>query len=222
MTSVPEASSPAIDRLAALIPEELMDVPGHSFYSGEAGFAGRSWLYLLAENPGSDGGETVRQQLQNVKEGPSAYSAYATQTWKPAGRIDHSVLHLLRHLSLDPTEVPASCLIFNRTRGESDLVGSFSRLADLCWPFHEAVVRDLGVDVVVCFGKKTAEYVRNRFDAHEHIDQFVEQNNRGWTSSTDRGRDGLKVVSVTHPSRVDWRNPAADVSPLVARALASN
>ena len=222
MTSVLETATPAVDRLAALIPDELMDVPGHAFYSGEAGFAGRSRLYLLAENPGSDGMETVRQQLLHLREGPSAYSAYATHTWKPAGRIDHSVLHLLRRLSLNPTEVPASCLIFGRTRGESDLAGSFDRLADLCWPFHQMVVGNLGVDVVVCFGKKTGAYVRRRFDAHEQIDQFVERNNRGWTSHTHRGRDGLKVVSVTHPSRVDWRNPAADVSPLVARALDGN
>lgn len=221
LTSVSETATPAIDRLAALIPDELMDVPGHAFYSGEDGFTGRSRVYLLAENPGSEGTETVRQQLHNVKEGPSAYSAYATHTWKPAGRIDHSVLHLLGQLSLDPTKVPASCLIFGRTRGESDLAGDFSRLADLCWPFHETVVSDLGVDVVVCFGKKTGAYVRDRFNAHEHIDQFVERNNRGWTSHTHRGRDGLKVVTVTHPSRVDWRNPAADVSPLVARALES-
>ena len=199
-----------------------MDVPGHAFYSGEAAFAGRSRLYLLAENPGSDGPETVRQQLHNIRNGPSAYSAFATHTWKLAGRIDHSVLHLLRRLSLNPTEVPASCLIFSRTRGESDLVGSFDRLADLCWPFHQTVVDSLDVDVIVCLGKKTGAYVRRRFDAHEQIDQFVEQNNRGWTSQTHLGRDGLKVVSVTHPSRVDWRNPAADVSPLVARALNGN
>ncbi|WP_149814636.1 hypothetical protein [Serinicoccus marinus] len=84
------------------------------------------------------------------------------------------------------------------------------------------MVDSLDVDVIVCLGKKTGAYVRRRLDAHEQIDQFVEQNNRGWTSHTHLGRDGLKVVSVTHPSRVDWRNPAADVSPLVARALNGN
>ncbi|MDT0201810.1 hypothetical protein [Nocardioides sp. AE5] len=56
-------------------------------------------------------------------------------------------------------------------------------------------------------------------DAHEEIDQFVETNARGWRSTTHLGREGHKVVTVTHPSRADWRNPAADVSPLVARAL---
>lgn len=196
-----------------------MDVPGHAFYAGEGAFSGRSRLYLLGENPGSDGLETVRQQWHNLKRGASSYSAFATHTWKPAGRIDHSVLHLLRRLSLDPSEVPASCLIFSRTRGESDLAGIFDRLADLCWPFHQEVVDSLGVDVIVCFGKKTGAYVRTRLDAHHQIDQFVEENNRGWTSHTHLGRDGRKVVSVTHPSRADWRNPAADVSPLVARAL---
>lgn len=217
-----ETATPTVDRLSELIPGELMDAPGHAFYSGESAFAGRSRLYLLAENPGSDGVETVRQQLNDLREGPAAYSAYATHTWKLAGRIDHSVLHLLRELSLNPTEVPASCLIFSRTRSESDLAGSFDRLADLCWPFHQMVIGDLGVDVIVCFGKRTGDYVRRRLEAHELIDQLVERNNRGWTSHTHRGQHGLKVATVTHPSRADWRNPAADVSPLVARALDGN
>lgn len=216
------SSTPAIDRLAKLIPTEMMDVPGHAFYTGEAGFSGKSPLYLLGENPGGDGTETVRQQLQNVRSTASPYSAYSTHTWKPAGRIDANVAHLLGRLSRDLTRVPASCLIFSRARSEADLAGGFSRLADICWPFHKMVIESLEVRVVVCFGKKTGAYVRKRFNAHREVDQFVEQNNRGWTSTTHLGSGGIKVVTVTHPSRADWRNPAADVTPLVARALRAN
>ena len=64
-----ESNTPGIDGFAQLIPDELMDVPGHVFYTGEAGFAGRQPLYLLGLNPGGDGAETVRQQLQQVKAG---------------------------------------------------------------------------------------------------------------------------------------------------------
>lgn len=209
-----------IDDLAALIPDELMDVPGHAFYTGAAGFSGQRPLYLLGLNPGGDGPETVRQQFEQLKAGRTDYSAYVTHAWKPPTRIDRNVLHLLRFLSLRPTEVPASCLVFGRTRSESEIAGDFERLAALCWPFHEAVISRLGVEVVVCFGKTAGEFVRRQVGAGEQIDQFVERNNRGWTSVTHRGPGGLKVVTVTHPSRADWRNPAADVSPLVARALA--
>lgn len=215
-----ELNISGIDGFATLIPDELMDVPGHAFYAGATGFSGQRPLYLLGLNPGGDGAETVRQQFQQVKAGPPDYSAYVTHTWKPAARIDHNVLHLLRRVSLNPTEVPASCLVFSRTRSESELTADFESLAALCWTFHEAVIRTLGVKVVVCFGKRAGEFVRRQFGAHEEIDQFVEQNNRGWRSTTHRASSGLKIVTVTHPSRADWRNPAADVSPLVARALA--
>ncbi|WP_040284317.1 hypothetical protein [Tessaracoccus massiliensis] len=208
-----------LERFAALIPETMLDVPGHAFYTGEEGFTGNRPLYLLGLNPGGDGSETVRQQFQNLKAARRAYSAYVTHTWKPAARIDHNVLHLLRKLSLKPTEVPASCLVFSRTHAESDIAKEFGRLARLCWPFHEAVIRTLGVQVVVCFGKSTGEFVRRQYGAHHEIDHFVERNNRGWRSTTHLSSGGLKVVTVTHPSRADWRNPLADVSPLVARAL---
>lgn len=213
------ATEPGVEGFAALIPEEMLDVPGHAFYTGEAGFTGQKPLYLLGLNPGGDGAETVRQQFQQLKVAHSAYSAYVTHTWKPAARIDHNVLHLLRKVSLQATEVPASCLVFSRTRAESDIAKEFDRLAALCWPFHEAVIRTLGVKVVVCFGKSAGEFVRRQYGAHREIDHFTERNNRGWRSTTHRAPGGLKIVTVTHPSRADWRNPLADVSPLVARAL---
>lgn len=211
-----------LDDFAALIPTELLDVPGHAFYTGATGFTGHRPLYLLGLNPGGEGTETVRQQIQHLKAGPPDYSAYVTHIWKPAARIDHNVEHLLRKLSLGPTEVPASSLVFTRTRSESDLATDFERLAALCWPFHDAVIRTLNVRVVVCFGKKAGEFVRRQLGAHHEVDRYVEQNNRGWTSTTHRGPEGPKIVTVTHPSRADWRNPAADVSPLVARALADS
>ena len=32
------ATEPGVEGFAALIPEEMLDVPGHAFYTGEAGF----------------------------------------------------------------------------------------------------------------------------------------------------------------------------------------
>ena len=110
-------------------------------------------------------------------------------------------------------------MVLARTPSEADLARDFERLAQMCWPFHQRVIDRLGVRVVVCFGKRAGNYVRQQFDAHREIDQFIETNNRGWKSTTHQGTDGLKIVTVTHPSRADWRNPAADVTPLVRRAL---
>lgn len=214
-------ATPALDRFEGLVPNELLDVPGHAFYAGEAAFSGNSPLYLLGLNPGGTGSETVRQQIQSVRSGPGGYSAFRTHTWKPASRIDHSVLHMLSRLSLDPEVVPASCLVFQRSTSESELARlGIARLARVCWPFHQAVIDNLGVRAVVCFGGTAGKYVRKQLDADLEVDRFVEANARRWTSSTHVGANEIKVVTVSHPSRADWRNPAADISPLVARALA--
>lgn len=210
-----------IDTFATQIPDDLLDLPGHAFYTGETGFSGQQPLYLLGLNPGGTGTETIRQQLHNVKTGPADYSAYVTHTWKPAARIDHNVRHLLNRLSLEPTAVPASCVVLTRTSSEADLADEFDRLAAACWPFHQQVIDTLDVRVVVCFGKRAGDYVRRQLGAHREVDHFVETNNRGWKSTTHQCGDGRKVVTVTHPSRADWRNPAADVTPLVERALNS-
>jgi len=160
---VTELNNSGLDGFASLIPDEVMDVARHTFYTGITGFSGQRPLYLLGLNPGGDAAETVRQQFQQLKAGTPNYSAYDTHTWKPAALIDHTVLHLLRKLSLDPTEAPASSLVFTRTRSESDLKADFESLAALCWPFHEAVIRTLGVKVVICFGKRAGESVRRQF-----------------------------------------------------------
>ncbi|MEA1071772.1 hypothetical protein [Sphingomonas sp. LY160] len=51
------------------------------------------------------------------------------------------------------------------------------------------------------------------------MDDFKESNNRGWRSQTHGSKDGLQVVTLTHPSRADWTNPASDPTPLVRRAF---
>lgn len=215
-------SESSLDRFAELIPDELLDVSGHAFFTGQDGFSGQRPLYLLGLNPGGEHPETVRQQYRDARAGRPDYSAFRVHTWKDESRIDRNVLHLLASLSMDPGSVPASCVVFARTRTESELRTEFHRLASLCWPFHQAVIDTLGVRVVVCFGGLGAGFVRHQLGAHQQIDSFVETNRRGWASTTFVGTSGIQVVQVTHPSRADWRNPAADISPLVRRALAAD
>ena len=50
--------------------------------------------------------------------------------------------------------------------------------------------------------------------------RFVEMNSRRWVSETHLGPTGLCVVTLTHPSRADWTNPAADPTPLIREMLA--
>lgn len=120
-------------------------------------------------------------------------------------------------LELDPREVPASNIIFKRTRGQKDLDREFIYLANLCWPFHEYVIRNLGVKMVVCLGRRAGNFVKNKLEAHKCIDFYEEQNNRKWKSSIFTNENGIKVVIATHPSRANWMNPESDPSPIIKK-----
>jgi len=114
-------------------------------------------------------------------------------------------------------------MVFVRSRTEQDIPGARMRaMAEMCWPFHEAMLEKLMVRVVVCFGGTVGSFVRAKLGGGREVDRFVEENSRRWTSRTFQtdAAGGVRVVQVTHPARADWCSPAADVSPLVARALA--
>lgn len=91
-----------------------------------------------------------------------------------------------------------------------------------CWAVHETAIRTLGVHVVVCFGQDAGRWVRTQLGAATGpaIESYTEDNGRHWRSTTHRGRDGIQVVTLTHPSRADWTNPLSDPTRLVISALA--
>jgi len=218
-----------IHAFVSLVPRELLDCSGAVFYSGREAFTGERPVYLLGLNPGGDPVQmahyTVRRQIDQVLTAlPERWSAFRDESWQGARPgawgMQPRVLHLLRRLRLDPGEVPASNLAFVRSRGESGLGATARQLAAACWPFHQRVMEGLGVRVVVCFGRTTGEWVRERMGARELLGTFVEQNSRRWTSLAHRNSAGLAVVTTTHPSRVDWTSPRTDPSDLVLQALA--
>ena len=92
-------------------------------------------------------------------------------------------------------------------------------LANLCWPFHEAAIRLMGVKVVLCFGGAAAELVCEQLKARTEVDSYTENNRRRLTSRTFSNPNGIAVIKATHPSRFDWRNPNSDPTVLVKRAL---
>lgn len=225
-----DASQPSIERFAALIPNEVTTRSGVVFYSGRDAFSSPSPLYLLGLNPGGDAdviGGTIKHHLEvALRDEPDNWSRYRDEPWGPGAKpgtwgLQPRVLHLLGQLSLDPGEVPSSNLVFPRSRQAVHIEDELNALADACWPVHEAVIEELEVRVVVCFGARVADYVRVKLGAFgEPWGTFVEQNRRGWTSRAYAGTGGVNVVQVTHPGRADWRNPAADITPLVQEAIA--
>ncbi len=219
-----------IDELFQLVPKNLLDRSGRVFYSGRDAFSNPSRLYLLGLNPGGSPEQQAKETLswhssRVLHELPRNWSAYRDESWegKAPGTLGMQprVLHALRRLSVDPGRVPASNLIFVRTQREAGLEGRGDEFANACWAFHERVINTLNIEVVLCFGRTSGDWVRSKLGARRHVETFVERNERRWKSESFRSANGTGVVIATHPSVADWRNPATDPTHLVEHLLAS-
>ena len=216
-----------IEEFVELIPKSLLHESGAVFYSGRRAFSIPSDLYILGANPGGSPenlpGDTVAKNVRLVlEEKPCNWSDYRDGCWTPKctkTRLQRGVLHLSDKLGMNPGEVPASEVVFLRSRNLPELEGNFEKLAKQCWPFHQAVIDRLGVKVVVCIGKRAGNWVRQQFNAYEPIDWFSERNKRRWESHSHRSNHGIIVVTLTHASQADWTKPASDPTNLVNRAL---
>ena len=225
------ADMATIENFVELVPKDLLNESGSVFYSGRAAFSDHNALYILGLNPG---GDPVKQKTETVawhvskvlNEKADRWSEYSDESWggAPTGRkgMQPRILHLLRKLRLEPGEVPSSNIVFVRSKGESGIMDRFDDLAKKCWPFHQAVIRDLEPRVILCLGGRAGKFVKGKVRASKLVDCFVETNDRGWKSKcfvnpADLGAP--KVIVATHPSRTGWENPAADPSDLVATAL---
>ena len=168
--------------------------------------------------------ETVGSHTKQVLSEFADWSAYRDEGWrgKPPGmdKMQLRLLHLMRRLNLEPQCVPASNLVFVRSTRAAGIEDRFHNLADLCWPFHEGVMCQLGARVVLCLGKDCGEWVCKKVEATNQIDEFTESNDRRWKSTAFTNSDGIAVIVATHPSIADWTKPATDPSHLVLRVLA--
>lgn len=208
------------------IPREIKKRPGKVFYSGRAAFSGSPRLYLLGMNPGGDlesEQETVEQHTGKVlRKTSDNWSAYRDESWdnQPPGTsiMQRRILCLLQRLCLNPGEVPASNLVFVRSRREEDLGPEQKLLEELCWPFHHAVIDQLKPRVILCLQKNVGAFVQRKTNATTSVDRFVETNERRWTSECFINDEGLRVIGVTPPKRA-WATPATDPFDLVKRAL---
>jgi hypothetical protein len=218
-----------IEEFASLIPAEQLDRSGKVFYSGRDAFARPSPLYLLGLNPGGcplrSAHDTVGAHTEEVLHNlPSNWSAYRDESWegKNPGTLGMAprILHMFRKLRFNPGEVPASNLIFVRSRREAQISRELAQLSDSCWPFHARVMELLQPKVVLCLGKTTGRYVRNKLGAHVRSGEFVEKNDRRWKSEAFNAKYGPTVVVVTHPGIANWCTPATDPTDLVASCLA--
>ena len=212
-----------------LIPSALDNRNGRVFYSGRHAFESPKTLYVLGVNPGGapdeHPGQTVSAHTKwLLKSGSENWSAYRDESWTGhtpgTATLQRRMLHMFRKLDLNPGEVPASNLVFIRSKRKAKLEGDFPQLATECWPFHQAVVDRLKVCVILCLGQDPGDWVREHLGARSQVDEFTENNSRKWKSRAYRNNaTGLTVVVATHPSMADWTVPATDPTELVQRAL---
>jgi hypothetical protein len=219
-----------IEEIAKYIPTQLRNLSGSVFYSGRNAFRSMAPLYVLGLNPGGDPearpNETVAWHTNKVLEAvPNDWSAYRDESWRQAppgtSGMQPRVLHMFRQLGLAAGDVPASNVVFVRSKREAALKGKFLELADACWAFHEMALDLLKPRAILCFGGTAGAYVRNRLGAVRKVQEFVETNNRRWRTTCFASRNGSFVVVATHPSIADWTAPSSDPSGLVKRALAT-
>ena len=219
-----------IETFLNLIPQSQQNCSGSVFYSGKASFSAKSKLYILGLNPGGSPelqrDETISWHTRKVlEEYPPEWSAYSDESWNgaPPGtyRLQPRLLHMLRQLGLNPRLVPSSNVVFLRSARENTLTGDFKSHAELTWPFHNRVIQELGVKIILCFGHTAGNWIAQKISAHQVVGQFVEANKRKWKSIALTNSQGMIVVKATHPSRVDWTKPETDPSPLVRQCFES-
>lgn len=225
--SMIEFMTKTFDVLCDLIPRSLLHVSGAVFNTGPVAFNQSSDLYVLGLNPGGspeeNARETVESHTREVRLKPFGWSGFRDESWKgkPPGTmaLQRRMLHAFNRIGRDPGRVPVSNVIFKRSRNARGIGNEMIALAELCWPFHEAAINMLGASVILCLGKDAANFVRNKLDATENVQQFKEENNRGLISVTYSNNRGVSVISATHPSQHDWCNSATDPTCLVLEAL---
>ncbi len=131
------------------------------------------------------------------------------------------MIQMFSKLGLNPRNVPAANVVFARSKDEAALVKEKQEILRASWPVHKAAPGSLGIRCVLALRTAAGRWVRQTLDANELTENFFEDNERKWKSTAHRAEDGRLVVTVTHPGRADWRNPAADPSGLVRNTLRS-
>jgi hypothetical protein len=209
------------------MPADVLNASGAVFYSAPPAFDGHKQIYILGLNPGGNpemqGENTVRRNFENWEGQTEPYSSYVDEIWEGTVAGAHGMQPRIRHLAealgIDLRLTPASNVVFVRSATEAELEANKRDLLDACWPVHEAVIKSLGCRVIICLGGTAGQWVRERVGAEDECDSFRETNRRGWTSVAHQSPDGIFVCTLTHPGRVDWRNPDADPVQMVKRVL---
>ena len=221
--TVPYNRGMTLETFARLVPESLLDCSGEVFYSGRAAFSGTRPVYLLGYNPGSDPGG-VRPDLRGgldeaCSRKEDRFSLY-NQDWGPGRREDmqRSIEQFFLLSGLCPELTPSSNCVFVRSPDARTIRSAERRqLENACWPFHEAVIEELGVKAILCMGDYAYKAVKRRFRLPRPIDD------QPWSATQAhrayRTASGMLLCQLVHPSYGHWHCLKYNPAPLVRRLL---
>ncbi len=190
----------------------ILDQSGHVLYSSAATLR-RGPLYIIGHNPGGlperRGTDTVRTSLEELPQ--KTINNYLDEQWitvrgrmRDAGQaaLQRHVVWLLEHLGLSPREVPASNLLFNRSRGVAS--SSYNENVELCWKVHEQIlniVRPHGLIVFGNSGKSPYSFLHSRFG---YMPELIHPSgHHTWRCRAFTSPGGLRIIGLPHLSRYD-------------------
>lgn len=199
-----------IEQFAEHVPPELKSISGAVFFSGRDAFTGPKDLYVLGLNPGGDPIKQRRKTISRHTDGvlhhkPDLWSEYTCESWAPneepgEGRFQRNVIHLIRKLGYDPRDVPASNVIFSRSRRIESLESRGpDSLFEACWPFHREVISIIQPRLIVCIGKTFREHLQCKTKT-EPIDSFKKSYGRSYQTEVFQNERGCGLAFVWHLS----------------------
>jgi hypothetical protein len=214
------------------IPKELLKESGEVFYSGKNAFTGKKNIYILGINPGGSKeehlDETIEKQAKktlNISKKNPDWSEYKDGKWEKSLQGKHvfqiRMQYLFKKLKLSPYQIPASNLVFVRSRREAELNKTlYKEYAELCWTnFHEKIIQTLGIKIIICLGNTPGNFVRKKLNMNKKLVYYPERNNRKWATKIYENDKKQKVIIIPHPSVSDWTTDDCDPSVIVSKYI---
>ena len=232
----------SIEEFISVIPEHLLNVSGVVPYSGrEAFIKPQAPVYFLSLNPGGkprgtpDGEETYQGSVhetigESIKRAwgpgtPPLMSNYLDISWSghaPGTKpFQRRMRHLFEGLGFNLRLIPASNLIFPRSRRKATLEIDFHKTVEECWPFHQTVIDRLGIKTIIAAGSDVGINVRKKLGANSEIAVWEEANDRRWKFRAHENGEGIRVLTLTHPSIADWTTKETDPTEFVQTFMAA-
>lgn len=206
------------EQLQELARRELSDLGGKSggiLYTSHENLKPGP-VYLLGFNPGGDGGPSLRANIEEMLD--YTENSYSDEEYENRAGASHAgeailqkrVRRLLTSIGLETGEVCASNLIFVQSR---DANGIEFRLAEQCWPVHQAILDLVRPKLIIAFGngeqKSTYAYLRNLLEGEEDHPSPKAAGHGNWSLKGWKTRwrgQPMYVAGIPHMSRYDPAN----------------